>query len=96
MATTTSRTLDTRNITKKTCATGIELLYPNDIFSECHNKYLSHTGRFIRHLEDFLQVKRKKLDIDGLFRRQSMAGGTSLKNYLDTVSFSTLILSTVS
>ncbi|KAI4657511.1 uncharacterized protein J4E79_007586 [Alternaria viburni] len=38
----------------------------------------------MRHLEDFLQVKRKKLDIDGLFRRQSMAGGTSLKNYLDT------------
>ncbi|KAI4913204.1 uncharacterized protein J4E92_009827 [Alternaria infectoria] len=38
----------------------------------------------MRHLEDFLQVKRKKLDIDGLFRRQSIAGGVSLKKYLDT------------
>ncbi|KAI4639481.1 hypothetical protein J4E93_009310 [Alternaria ventricosa] len=40
--------------------------------------------RFVRYLEDFLQVKRKKLDVDGLFRRQSIAGGTSLKSYLDT------------
>jgi len=86
MAATMSRTLDTRNITKKTCAAGIELLYPTDIFSGCHNKYLSHTGRFMRYLEDFLQVKRKKLDMDGLFRRQSIAGGVSLKNCVDTVS----------
>ncbi|KAI4944327.1 hypothetical protein J4E86_009385 [Alternaria arbusti] len=79
-----SRTLCARKITKKTRAARIELIYPADVFTGCHNKYLSHTGRFIRHLEDFLQVKRKKLNIDGLFRRQSMAGGTSLKNYLDT------------
>ncbi|KAI4930439.1 hypothetical protein J4E85_005066 [Alternaria conjuncta] len=84
MATTISRTLSARDTTKKTRAAKIELLYPTDIFSGCQNKYLSHTGRFIRHLEDFLQVKRKRLDIDGLFRRQSIAGGTSLKNYLDT------------
>ncbi|KAI4614784.1 uncharacterized protein J4E87_009379 [Alternaria ethzedia] len=84
MATTISQTLCARQVTKKPRAAAIELLYPTDIFSGCHNKYLSHTGRFIRHLEDFLQVKRKKLDVDGIFRRQSMAGGTSLKNYLDT------------
>jgi len=93
MAATMSRTLCAREITKKTRAADIELLYPTDIFSGCHNKYLSHTGRFIRHLEDFLQVKRKKLDVDGLFRRQSIAGGASLKNYLDTVSISTSIFS---
>jgi len=90
-----SRTLCAREITKKTRATGIELLYPTDVFSGCHNRYLTHTGRFMRHLEDFLQVKRKKLDVDGLFRRQSIVGGTSLKNYLDTVSISTLIFSNV-
>ena len=95
MATMMSRTLCAREITKKTRATGIELLYPTDVFSGCHNRYLTHTGRFMRHLEDFLQVKRKKLDVDGLFRRQSIVGGTSLKNYLDTVSISTLIFSNV-
>jgi len=95
MATTRSRTLGAREITKESRAAKIELLYPTDIFSGCHNKYLSHIGRFMRHLEDFLQVKRKKIDVDGLFRRQSIAGGTSLKNYLDTVSISTLIFSNV-
>jgi len=96
MATTISRTLGAREITKTTRAAKIELLYPTDLFSGCHNKYLSHTGRFIRHLEDFLQVKRKKLDVDGLFRRQSIAGGASLKNYLDTVGVFAPIFSTVS
>ncbi|KAH6872313.1 amidase signature domain-containing protein [Alternaria rosae] len=84
IATALSRTLGARDITSNLCAASIELLYPTDVFSGSDEMYLSHIEPFIRHLEEFLQAKRKKLDVDGLFRQQAVVGGSSLKEYLDT------------
>ena len=81
-----SRTLGAREISNGSRAAEIELFYLTDVFSGYDETYVSHVEPFIRRLEEFLKVKRKKLDVDGIFKQQAVAGGRSLKDYLDTVS----------
>jgi hypothetical protein len=70
-------------------------LYPADVFSGSDDIYLSHIEPFIRQLEDFLQIKRKKIDVDGLFKEQAAANGSSLKDYLDAVDLTDIFFPVV-
>ena len=86
LATTVSRVLSTHNEQPKYCSAHTELLFPKDIFSGNEARYLSHVEPFIAKLESFLQVKRTEIDIGAMFKEQSVAGGTSIEDYLSTVS----------
>lgn len=90
-----SRTLGTRDISSNSCAANIELLYLTDIFSGSDNMYLSHIEPFIRQLEDFLQIKRKKIDVDGLFKEQAVSNGSSEKDYLNAVDLTDILFPVV-
>ena len=80
-----ARTLYTPESTTNSCPVSIELLYPKDVFEAYPPIYKNYAEPFIRHFENFLNVKRSEFNLHGLFKEQRVAKGNTLSDYLKTV-----------
>ncbi|KAH8803379.1 amidase signature domain-containing protein [Xylogone sp. PMI_703] len=82
LATTAAKVLCGSDLIKNICPASFKILYPTDVSESSPPEYRAYIEPFICKLEEFLKVNRSKIDIGSKFKEQSIAGGSSMQDYL--------------
>ncbi|KAI0105657.1 amidase signature domain-containing protein [Nemania sp. FL0031] len=85
-ATAATRALMSTDLTKRFCAARTQLIFPVDFFDNWPEEYLRVVEPVISKLEDFLKVKRTRINIRAKFREDGVGGSKSMEEYLDTTT----------